>query len=89
MVNYANGINIKSVQTKYGEILKCGINVNFFIDWLQKNKNEKGYVNVDILKRKAEGKYGETHYAVLNEYKKQDNNKQVKHDDVNLSDIPF
>lgn len=65
MPTYANGIRIKN--GKYS--LKCGINVNQFCEFLKSNQNEKGFVNIEIKERKEEGKYGETHYAVLDEWK--------------------
>lgn len=65
MPTYANGIRIKN--GKYS--LKCGINVNQFCEFLKSNQNEKGFVNIEIKERKEEGKYGETHYAVLDEWR--------------------
>ncbi len=54
---------------------KVGIKVDDFIKYLEEKKNEKGYVNIDLLESK-EGKY----YAKLNEYKPKTEN---------LPEIPF
>lgn len=67
---YVDGIRIKSRQTSFGEVLALGINADKVIDFLQKNKNESGYVNIDILPRKEVGTYGETHSATLNTWVK-------------------
>lgn len=61
---YFNSITIK--EGKFG--LKVSINYNKFVQEVQQHLNQKGYVNLDINKRKTEGKYGETHYATLNEW---------------------
>lgn len=61
---YFNSITIK--EGKYG--LKISINYNKFVQEAQQHLNQKGYINLDINKRKTEGKYGETHYATLNEW---------------------
>ena len=34
------------------------------------------------MKRKEDGKYGETHYMVLNTYKKPDEQTQFSHDEM-------
>lgn len=66
---YAKGIGIKEFDAKFGKIIKLGINVDKFFEFCDKNKNEKGYVNIDIFKMKETDKYGNTHYAALNTYK--------------------
>lgn len=66
---YVDGIRIKSRETSFGQVLSLGINVDKVIDFLKKNKNESGYVNIDILPRKEVGTYGETHSATLNTWK--------------------
>lgn len=64
-----------------------------FIDYLKSNFNQKGYVNIDILKSK-EGKL----YAKLNDWKPSE--KFVKNEDgkldveevedeININNIPF
>ena len=78
---YVNGMSIKAIETKIGKIFKVGIKTEMLVDFLAKNSNEKGYCNIDILERKEPGKYGDTHYAVLNEYKPEEKAKSA-------SDIP-
>ena len=93
---YVNGLNIKSIKTQYGQLLKVGIKSASLIEFLAHNTNEKGYCNIDILEKKAADQYGNTHYAILNEYKPQD--KQLSASQIpdnpnngkdSNNDIPF
>jgi hypothetical protein len=73
---YINGLFIKSKQTTFGEVMSVSINAKTLIEELNKHTNAKGYVNIDLLRRKEADKQGNTHYAVLNEWQpkpKQDN----------------
>lgn len=79
---YSKGIYFKEVETKFGEILKLSVNVKDFTEFLKANQNEKGYVNIDVLPRKQAGKYGDTHYAVLNTYKKKEVVQEEETDDA-------
>lgn len=77
MSDFAKGIKVKVQETKYGEIIKLGINKDEF---LQNPFNERGWVNIDILTSK-EGKK----YAKINDYKatNEDNSE------VDTEEIPF
>lgn len=65
---YINGLFIKSKQTTFGEVVSVSINAKTLIEELNKHTNAKGYVNIDLLRRKEADKQGNTHYAVLNEW---------------------
>jgi len=65
MANYSKGIFIK--KGKFS--LKCSVKTSDFLQWLNENTNDKGYCNIEIKERKEPGKYGDTHYAVLDEWK--------------------
>lgn len=54
---FAKGVSVKVVETKYGDIIKLGINVEEFCN---NEINESGYVNIELKKSKK----GEL-YAVL------------------------
>ncbi len=71
---FASGISIRPQATKYGEILKIGINLENF----KNNPQNNGWVNFEILKSK-EGKP----YVVIDEF----NSK--KEDNSNDNDVPF
>lgn len=60
MAEFAKGVNVKVVDTKFGEIIKLGINIEPFVE--QNPINEAGYINIELKKAKS-GKY----YAILQE----------------------
>lgn len=60
------GGSAKAVSTQYGDIL----NLSLKLEDMQAIVNEKGYVNMSVLKRKELGQYGDTHYVVENDYQK-------------------
>lgn len=62
---YINGIFIK--EGKYG--LKVNIKAETFCDQIKQLANDKGYVNIEIKKRKEVGDNGNTHYAELDTWK--------------------
>lgn len=75
---FVSGVSIRPQATKYGEILKVGINLENF----KNNPQNSGWVNFEILKNK-EGKY----YAVIDEYK----NKTVENSNniVEFNEQPY
>ena len=56
-VDFAKGVSVKVQETKFGDIIKLGVNVEQF---LENEPNEAGFINIEIKKSKA-GKM----YAVL------------------------
>lgn len=54
---FAKGVSVKVQETKFGDIIKLGVNVEQF---LENEPNETGFINIEIKKSKA-GKM----YAVL------------------------
>ena len=54
---FAKGVSVKVQETKFGDIIKLGVNVEQF---LENEPNEAGFINIEIKKSKA-GKM----YAVL------------------------
>lgn len=59
---YAEGVFVEVKETSFGEIIKLAINPKF-IEFYNQNKNEAGYLNIDLLNSQKGGKY-----AVLNTY---------------------
>lgn len=57
-IDFAKGVSVKVQETKFGDIIKLGVNVEQF---LENEPNEAGFINIEIKKSKA-GKM----YAVLN-----------------------
>lgn len=60
MAEFAKGINVKVVNTKFGEIIKLGVNLEQFGE--QNPINERGYINIELKKAKN-GEY----YVTLQE----------------------
>lgn len=56
-MEFAKGVSVKVQETKFGDIIKLGVNVEQF---LENEPNEAGFINIEIRKSKA-GKM----YAVL------------------------
>ena len=68
MAEFVKGLRVKTQETKYGEIIKIGINLEEF---KQNPVNERGYINIDIMTSK-EGKK----YAKINDYKPKEETAQ-------------
>ena len=77
MVEFAKGVRINVVKTKYGEIIKVGINLEEFSN---NHINEKGYINFDILTAKDGKKYAE-----INNFKPTSNLAT----EAQIEDVPF
>jgi hypothetical protein len=64
MPTYINGTKLK--KTNFS--IKLSGKTEDFISQIQAITNEKGYFNLEIKERKEVGKYGDTHYLVVDEY---------------------
>ena len=72
---FINGIFIKEQKfSNGGSILKMSVIADKLIEELSKYKNASGYVNIDICQKREPDQKGNTHYAVLNEWKKDGGN---------------
>lgn len=60
------GWSAKAVTTQFGEIL----NLSLKLEDMQEIANDRGYVNMSVMKRREPGQYGDTHYVVENDYMK-------------------
>ena len=49
-IDFAKGISVKVQETKFGDIIKLGVNVEQF---LENEPNEAGFINIEIKKSKA------------------------------------
>jgi hypothetical protein len=79
---FAKGVNVKVVNTQYGEIIKLGIN---YEKAGENPINDDGWINLDILTSKNGKKY-----AVVDTYKpkKQETDGQIMQFD-DSEEIPF
>jgi hypothetical protein len=65
MANYINKVTLK--ESKFS--IKFSGKTEEFIEQIKAITNEKGYFNLEIQKRKEPGKYGDTHYLKVDEWK--------------------
>lgn len=93
--------NWKEIQTQNGSFIA----LSFSKDDLNKmieNLNDKGWVNLNLNKRKEESKYWHTHSITVNDYKPREEvqddapefktgsyGKVKKEEELNILDIPF
>jgi hypothetical protein len=57
---YTTGLFVEEKAFDWGTVIKQSYKVDDFVRFLQENRNEKGYVNVDVKKSKDGTKmYGE------------------------------
>jgi len=52
-----------------GSVLRFSINLAKFGPFVKENKNENGYINFNIEKRREVGNYGDTHNVCLDTWK--------------------
>lgn len=88
----ADYISINGKKSKFG--INLSGKADKVIEEIKKHTNEKGYFNFELLERKEVGKYGETHYVKVNDWKptnesKPKQNDSFKVEDDRLSDLPF
>jgi hypothetical protein len=92
---FATGVSIqkKVINGRNGafEIMKVGIKVDDFVAQLQELKNEKGYANFAIKERRTPGRYGDTHYMEIDEWKQssQPAPQPMQESDIDVANIPF
>lgn len=51
MAEFAKGVNCKTIKTKFGEIIKLGVNLEQFGEG--NPINESGFINIEIKKGKS------------------------------------
>jgi hypothetical protein len=67
---YVPGTSVKEHSFDDGfSIMRFSINLERFAPFAKSNKNEKGYINLNIVKRREIGTYGETHSVSLDTWK--------------------
>ena len=53
-----------------GSVLNIGIKAEDLTQFIEAHTNERGYLNVNIIKRNEVGQYGDTHSISLDTWKK-------------------
>lgn len=65
---YARGLQVtEKVFTNGGSKQRMGVNVERFVAFLNEHKNERGYVNLEIVRKRVTDEYG-THYVALDDW---------------------
>ena len=62
--DFAQGVRVKTVAGKYGDFQLLKIDVEDFMEWANKNKNEYGNVCIALYKRKNADEFLNTHNPV-------------------------
>ena len=84
-ITFAKGLFCKTASPDF-VVCKLSIIVDDFIEFLNENKNNAGYVNIDVLKSKSSDKI----YGALNEWKKKENTEENNnYADDSFDSIPF
>jgi hypothetical protein len=65
---FINGLFIREKTFEWGNILTLDINVASITEQLNKLKNDKGFVKIDLKRRQEKSEQGITHYAELNTF---------------------
>lgn len=87
---YVNGVFLKRKTFQNGgDLINASINVNAFIDELQKYKNEKGYCNIVIQNRKEADKNGNNMYIILDTFVPKQNISNELPNKLAEDDLPF
>lgn len=82
---YVDGLFVDQKETSFGKIDKISVQAGKFIAFINQHKNEKGYVNIDLLESRKGGKY-----AVLNTFQPKPSSEKVDiTDSGDDSDLPF
>ena len=58
----------KAKTSQYGERLIIGVKAEELIRFANEHKNERGYINLIVSKRKEPGQYGDTHSVALDDF---------------------
>ncbi len=66
---YLQGSIAKARKTSFGEVINISLNVPKLAEFCKAHKNEKGYVNIQVVPRKAVGQFGDTHSIKLDTWK--------------------
>ncbi len=88
-------VSAKEVTFQSGKtIIKLGVNVAKFTEFLKQHANAKGYVNLGISSRKEVSQYGETHTVWLDTWKPESNQKPAPQKEsprqpAGGDDVPF
>ena len=67
---YAPG-QAKERQTPFGPVVRWGVKVDDLVAFVKQHVNDRGYINLEIIPRKEQGRFGETHSVILDDFQPQ------------------
>ena len=76
-------------------IIRVSVNVKAITAFLEANRGESDWCNMELVKRKETGKHGETHFLRLSNWKpenekpKQEEQEKPVYKKANSVDVPF
>ena len=76
---------VKAKESQYG--VKLAFNAEELIAQIKEHKNDKGYINLELKKRKDADKFGNTHYLEVDTYKPESKEAATKKSEDN--GLPF
>jgi len=66
--------SLKGKRSKYG--VRISGKAEDVINEIRQHMNAKGYINLELKERQSEGKFGQTHYLIVDTYGAQDREEQ-------------
>src|SRR5690349_7264864 len=66
---YVPKSSAKARKTPFGEVIEVSLNLEAFWEFAKANKTETGWLNLEVVPRKAVGEKGQTHSVKLNNWK--------------------
>lgn len=93
---YVPKSSARARETKIGQVINLSFEATELGKFVRAHKNQKGYINLSLIPRKEQGKFGETHSIVLDtfepkaaEVKPKKKLDQPDQNDAVDEDIPF
>lgn len=71
-----------------GSVIRLGVKVEDLIAFAKQHGNERGYLNLSIIKRRSVGQYGDTHSVSLDDYEPQGRGQSARPSNFD-EDAPF
>jgi len=65
---YLGKSGAKEIETQYGPMMKLDLHVETLIEFAKKHATDRGYLKLDVCRRREESQHGDTHYICLNTF---------------------
>lgn len=71
-----------------GSIIKLGFKADEFVEFINANKNAKGYIKLTVSKRRTPSQYGDTHSVALDSFVPKGEANSAPSNQPDLNDQP-